>query len=193
MAFVAGSPRLGGCIDSYKGFEVGLLQRCQQQPNRDSSPVAGQLSHKFCHKSFKNSSSSSLRGELVEEGYSDSGPRPTPSVPESSFYRQKEKWEETAGTRPFGIEHLHSDSIFQDGDSRQGSSPYFPGDVGDVLGYNGCLSFHSDRQEFSTLFLFPPGWGCLHVPKASFWIDNGSLGLQSNPLLDWEELQSLLS
>ena len=180
MAFVAGSPRLGGCFDSYSGFEVGLLQRCQQHPNRASSPVAAQSSRNFCHKSFQNSSSSSLRGELVEEGYSDSGPRPTPSVPESSFYRQKEKREETSGTRPFGIEHLHSDSIFQDGDSRQGSSPYFPGDVGDVLGYNGCLSFHSDRQEVSKIFLFPPGWGCLHVPKAPFWIDNGSMGLFSS-------------
>ena len=180
MAFVAGSPRLGGRIDSYKGFEVGLLQICQQQPNRASSPVAGQPSREICHKSFQNSSSSSLRGELVEEGYSDPGPRPTPSVPESSFYRQKEKREETSGIRSFGVEHLHSDSILQNGDSRQGSSSCFPGNVGDVLRYNGRLSFYSDRQEFSKIFLFPPGWGCLHVPKASFWIDNGSMGLLSS-------------
>ena len=134
----------------------------------------------ICYKRGKNSNPQTFCGGLVRKEHSDQVQASPPPVLESSFLRQKEKWEISADPGSFKVEHLCSDPFICYGDLRPNLKIRNPGHVGGESGCDRCLLVSPHPPRFSEVFLFPHGWRNLHVSSSPVWLDNGSMGLYSS-------------
>ena len=113
------------------------------------------------------------RGFLVEDT------DPSLCVLQSDIFCRKKERQVPSYSGSVSVEHLHSDSNLSNGNLRSDSSFCDEDYVGHLDRCNRCLPDHPNKHPFSTLFLFRARRNSLHVPEATVWLDNGSLGLLS--------------
>ena len=117
---------------------------------------------------------------LGEEGYLDEDTDPSLCVLQSDVLCRKKERQVPSYSGFVSVEHVYSDSNFSNGNSRLDSSFCDEDYVGHLDRCNRCLPDHPNKHPFSALFLFRARRNSLHVPEATVWLDNGSLGFLSS-------------
>merc|ERR1711913_203087 len=109
VALVTESSGFRSHHECYRGSQV-VFQKRQQRDSSETSSFRQSFSNDLiCYKRCKNSNPQTFCGGLVRKEHSDQVQASPPPVLESSFLRQKEKWEISADPGSFKVEHLCSD------------------------------------------------------------------------------------